>query len=68
MRTDPFHLADAYAQMRSDPPSAVLEPGVPYRSGFHWTERHLQCLWYDEHYRPPCFPLPGGETVRILHP
>jgi len=68
MRTDPFHLADAYARMLADQPSTVLESGVPYRSGFHWTERHLQCLWYDEHYRPPCFPLTGGETVRILDP
>jgi len=68
MRTDLFRRADAYARMLIVQPSSVLEPGVPYRSGFHWTERHLQCLWYDEHYRPPCFPLTGGETVRILDP
>jgi len=65
---DPFHLADSYARILAAPLSAVLEPGTPYRSGFHWTERHLQCLWYDERYRPPSFPLPGGETATVLEP
>ncbi|HNX33321.1 MAG TPA: DUF2851 family protein [Kiritimatiellia bacterium] len=68
METAPFHLADSYARMLAVQPSAVLEPGVPYRSGFHWTERHLQCLWFDTRYRPAVFPLPGGEAVTVLSP
>jgi len=67
-RKRPFHLADSYARILAAPLSAVLESGLPYRSGFHWTERHLQCLWYDERYRPSSFPLPGGETARVLSP
>ena len=65
---DPFYLADAYARMLGVQPASVLEPGVPYHTGFHWTERHLQCLWYDERYRPRSFPLPGGETAQVLSP
>ncbi len=40
----------------------------PYRSGFHWTERHLQCLWFDSRYRPDSFYLPQGETLTVLDP
>ena len=65
---NPFHLADAYAQLLGVQPASVLEPGVPYHTGFHWTERHLQCLWYDERYRPRSFPLPGNETAQVLSP
>jgi hypothetical protein len=68
MENAPFHLADSYARMLAVQPSAVLEPGVPYRPGFHWTERHLQCLWFDAHFRPARFPLHGGETATVLDP
>ncbi len=68
MRTDPFNLADSYARMLTAQPSAVLDPGVTYRSGFHWSERHLQCVWFDPRYRPASFSLPGGESVSVLDP
>ena len=63
-----FPLADEYARLLSAQTSAVREPSARYRSGFHWSERHLQCLWFDAHYRPAQFPLPGGETVAVLDP
>lgn len=68
MKDVPFSLADSYARLVAALPSAVSEPHARYRSGFHWTERHLQCLWFDAHYRPAAFPLPGGETVTVLDP
>ena len=64
-----FPLADAYARMlRTPQPCAAHELRTHYRAGFQWTERHLQCLWYDAKYRPAQFPLPGGETATVLDP
>jgi len=68
MKTSPFPLADSYARFLRVRAPAVREPHGVYRAGFHWTERHLQCLWYDPHYRPAAFPLPGGETATVLDP
>jgi hypothetical protein len=63
-----FPLADDYARLLADAPYSVCEPHAGYRSSFHWSERHLQCLWFDANYRPKAFPLPGGETVTVLAP
>lgn len=64
-----FPLAGSYSRLCAAPEArAVREPRAPYRSGFHWTERHLQCLWYDARYRPAVFTLPGGETASVLDP
>ncbi|MDD4016849.1 MAG: DUF2851 family protein [Kiritimatiellae bacterium] len=68
MTSTPFHLADDYARMLTVPPSAAHEDSARYRSGFHWSERHLQCLWFDERYRPAFFRLSGGETATVLDP
>ncbi|MEI7899614.1 MAG: DUF2851 family protein [bacterium] len=66
--TPAFILADDYARLLAAQLPAVYEPHTCYRAGFHWTERHLQCLWFDAHFRPDSFPLPGGETVTVLDP
>ena len=68
MKDAPFPLADVYSRLFAGEASAVCEPHARYRSGFHWSERHLQCLWFDAHYRPAAFPFPGGETVTVLDP
>ena len=61
--------ADAYAALLGEgSANSCRETDHPYRSGFAWTERHLQCLWFDSRYRPTAFPLPGGETVEVLDP
>jgi len=39
-----------------------------YRKRFRWSERHLQCIWYDERYRPPELRLASGETVTVITP
>ena len=64
-----FPLADDYARIlaRHTCPAAH-EPSASYRTAFHWSERHLQCLWFDSHYRPKAFPLAGNETVTVLDP
>lgn len=63
-----FPLAEKYVHYLSAHASDVRERHDAYRAGFHWTERHLQCLWFDARYRPAVFPLPGGETVTVLDP
>lgn len=63
-----FFRADDYARLLPAPPEAAREARVPYRSDFHWSERHLQCVWFDARYRPAVFPLPGGETLTVLDP
>jgi hypothetical protein len=64
-----FPHAAEYARILSAAwPAAVCDSRAAYRSGFHWTERHLQCLWYDTKLRPAAFPLPNGETATVLDP
>ncbi len=68
MKNDLFPLADCYARFLDLYPFSVRECHSSYRPVFHWTERHLQCLWFDAQYRPEAFPLPGGETLAVLDP
>lgn len=64
-----FPLAESYARLLGTTGgAAVRETQPPYRPGFHWSERHLQCAWFDARYRPATFPLPGGETLTVLEP
>ncbi len=67
MKPEPFPLAEIYALYLSAAES-VQESGAGYNIGFHWSERHLQCVWFDARYRPPSFSLPGGESVTVLDP
>ncbi len=34
----------------------------------HWTERHLQCIWYDDRLRPKALKTARGETVEVVEP
>ena len=63
-----FPLAEVYFRLRQPTCAELCETSRPYRSGFHWSERHLQCVWFDTRYRPARFALPGGETVTVLDP
>ena len=66
---DYFPYADGYAQILARRTcSAAHEPSARYRAAFHWSERHLQCLWFDSRYRPKMFPLAGHETLTVLDP
>jgi len=64
-----FPFAGHYAQSLEGPPCpAAHEPPARYRTAFHWSERHLQCLWFDPRYRPKAFQLAGNETLTVLDP
>ncbi|MBP7829428.1 MAG: DUF2851 family protein [Kiritimatiellae bacterium] len=38
------------------------------RRDFPWTERHLQCVWYDPALRPPGLRTAAGENVDVEDP
>lgn len=62
-----FSCAEAYSKLLN-PALRVQEPMEGYHANFHWSERHLQCLWFDSRYRPSAFHLANKETVTVLDP
>jgi len=64
-----FPCAEDYANILARHMCSVAhEPSARYRTAFHWSERHLQCLWFDSRYRPKGFTLAGGEALTVLDP
>ena len=62
-------LADRYSEILNPVLGRSCgEHSGAYAANFLWTERHLQCVWFDSRYRPPVFSLANGETVTVLHP
>lgn len=59
---------DAYAALLPAAIRAVREQVSRYHSAFHWTERHLQCVWFDERLRPARLVTRDGETVQVDSP
>lgn len=47
----------------------VAEPGhIPHTHEWHWSERHLHCLWYDTRLRPEHLRITTGERVKVIDP
>jgi hypothetical protein len=63
-----FPYASAYEQRLHGVKDGLQERREGYHAGFPWSERHLQCLWFDARYRPVSFTLPNHETVTVLDP
>ena len=57
-----------YAALLPAPWRAVREAGGRYQAGFHWTERHLQCVWFDERLRPARLTTCEGEALVVESP
>jgi len=57
-----------YAEFLPDMLREVCEVSSRYRAGFHWTERHLQCVWFDERLRPARLVTSDGEAVSVEFP
>ncbi|MDD2599201.1 MAG: DUF2851 family protein [Kiritimatiellae bacterium] len=70
MSKDINYFADAapYNSVKLAELHHVRESSPQYQKRFRWSERHLQCVWYDEHYRPPELKLSTGETVTVMTP
>lgn len=51
-------------------PAAVAEPADTEtgKRGFHYTERHLQCVWFDATLRPARLTTTRGEEIVVEHP
>jgi hypothetical protein len=66
---DPFPLACGYPAFRGGEAGEVLarERGVP-RPRFDHTERHVQAVWFDPHWRPSGLVTRAGEPVVVDHP
>ncbi len=61
---DIFPLAHLYRTRPERDDCSVGEP-LDQRFEFLYSERHLQCIWYDARLRPAKFISTGGETVEI---
>ncbi len=46
----------------------IHEPAIHYRTGFHWSERHLQCVWFDDRLRPPRLFTEDHESLVVESP
>ncbi|MEI6211181.1 MAG: DUF2851 family protein [bacterium] len=57
-----------YSVLLSAFPCEVRETASRYQAGFHWTERHLQCVWFDDRLRPTRLVTSEGETVVVESP
>jgi hypothetical protein len=57
--------ASLYQSLRADA-STLREPHAPPR--FAYSERHLQCAWWDERFRPQQLATRQGEPLVIEHP
>jgi hypothetical protein len=59
-------LAVSYLDLLQQPPMrGVHESKVQYVR--HFTERHLQCIWYNPELRPAQLKTTSGETVTVEH-
>ncbi|MBU0714274.1 MAG: DUF2851 family protein [Verrucomicrobia bacterium] len=51
-------------------PAKVAEPSsaIPGTRGFYYTERHLQCVWFDAALRPGNLKTEQGDEIVVEHP
>lgn len=58
-----------YAALRrpADPPAGVGETGVDADIS-RWSERHLQCVWFDERLRPAPLATADGTSIIVRDP
>ena len=54
-----------YERLLPEDTDCVREPTAPYRAEGRWSERHLQCVWYDDRLRPAALRTEAGEDVAV---
>jgi hypothetical protein len=62
-----FIHAGLYAGLADRGRPAFREPGEDW-TDYPWTERHLQCVWFDPLYRPAELLTTAGEPVTVVEP
>lgn len=65
-RRDPFHAASRYRSLSGTPTLQVSDSHND--DTFLFSERHLQCAWFDSRYRPANIRTANGETVIVESP
>ncbi len=65
IHTPAFPLSARYRGYVTPPPGVRESAAAP---SFHWSERHLRCLWYDPRYRPAVFDTADGQQVTVIDP
>ena len=63
-----FAEARPYNLFKFEQLQSVCESSPHYSSRFRWSERHLQCIWFDDHLRPDKLKLTSGENVTVISP
>ena len=57
--------AKAYQDLLNLPPAGICrEPS----DSFSYSERHIQCVWFDARLRPKTLTTTKGETVKVVDP
>ena len=59
-----FPYADCLSELD---PVVLRDPPSPFDEMPRWTERHLQCVWYDDRLRPD-LRTASGERITVLQP
>jgi hypothetical protein len=59
-----FAVADPYRELTAPPRGRVRQSPA----GFAYTERHLQCIWFDGTLRPATLTTIDGERVNVISP
>lgn len=65
--TDQFPCASDYTEMFLPTSTAVRESPDSGRF-FPYSERHLQCVWADDRYRPATLKTSAGDAARVVSP
>lgn len=63
-----FAEAKTYNLFKLQELQSVRESSPQYSGRFRWSERHLQCIWFDDHLRPDKLKLASGENISVISP
>ena len=63
-----FPLADYYSSVLPDSISTLHEPAESWATKACWSERHLQCIWFDPKMRPDTLQSIDHEMVTVADP
>ena len=63
-----FPRAASYSALRKPRDYKVRESSISAEPGFPYSERHLQCVWFDEALRPPSLRSSSGEEIVVETP
>ena len=64
VKNDP--ISCEYSRFLHEGNEELFEPSTPYRIGNQWSERHLQCVWYNAKLRPSELTTTDGEPVQVV--